>query len=310
MEKIQNNLKNAETAKFQPNLFILGAAKCGTTTLHFYLDTMPEICMSMPKEPHFFEKEYDKGITFYRDKYFAHWNGEAIIGEARHRNLFLPYVAERIYRTNPQAKLVAILRNPVARAYSHWWHFYSRGHTKLSFSKTIRANRERLEARLEIRRPDDYFKRGLKPYVNKDTCIESGYYFEQIQRYRAYFSDSQIKLILFEDLVQNPQQVLADLRALLGLEPESKIISPLTNMNPHKLKQVSLPLRRIQKKFRLREILPDFAYEYLKHFFKLSLRRPRMPGHTHRWLIQHYEVHNEMLASYMNRDLSHWNRMS
>jgi len=109
-----------------PSVFILGAAKCGTTSLHSYLMQHPDIAMSNPKEPYFFEAEYNYGPTYYLNRYFNYWRGESVVGEARHRNLYLPYVPERILSYNPDAKLIVILRNPSERAISHWWHWYAR----------------------------------------------------------------------------------------------------------------------------------------------------------------------------------------
>jgi hypothetical protein len=89
-----------------PSFFILGAAKCGTTSLHGYFGQHPEICVSEPKEPLYFESEYERGVSYYFNRYFGHWSGEPIVGDARHRNLYLPYVPDRIFRYNPSARLI------------------------------------------------------------------------------------------------------------------------------------------------------------------------------------------------------------
>jgi hypothetical protein len=102
----------------RPNFFILGSAKCGSTTLYEHLGQHPDVFFSTPKEPIFFEAEYEKGFDYYWDTYFAAWDGQAAIGEARHRNLFLPYVAPRVHAACPDARLIVIVRNPVDRAYS------------------------------------------------------------------------------------------------------------------------------------------------------------------------------------------------
>ena len=117
--------------QFLPNLFILGAAKCGTWTLHGCLAAQAQVCMSDPKEPFFFEAQFEQGLDHYHRTYFGHWNGERLIGESRHRNLYLPYVPERIHRVSPEARLIVMVRNPIERAYSHWWHWYSRGFERL-----------------------------------------------------------------------------------------------------------------------------------------------------------------------------------
>src|SRR5688500_18401087 len=101
--------------------------------------------MSNPKEPFFFEAEYELGLEFYRSTYFSHWNGEKIIGESRHRNLIQPYVPERIHHVNPEAKLVVIVRDPVERCYSHWFHLRSTSDEPLSFEDSIREDLARIQ---------------------------------------------------------------------------------------------------------------------------------------------------------------------
>src|SRR5204862_1223537 len=109
-----------------PSFFVVGAAKSGTTSLHVYLDQHPDIFMSKPKEPFFFEAEYDRGPEYYYRRYFGGWNGQREVGESRHRNLYFPYIPARIHSYNPNARIIAVLRNPAERAISHWWHWYAR----------------------------------------------------------------------------------------------------------------------------------------------------------------------------------------
>src|SRR5437016_1099947 len=89
-----------------PSIFLLGAAKCGTTTLSTLLEGLPDVCFSVSKEPWFFEVEYEQGLDYYRRRYFRHWCGESLLAEGRHRNLYLPWVPQRIHTTNPHAKLI------------------------------------------------------------------------------------------------------------------------------------------------------------------------------------------------------------
>ena len=98
---------------FPKYFFVLGAAKCGTTSLYYYLNQHPDILMSTPKETLFFEKEYHKGVEYFLNKHFPNYKGEAFLGEGRHRNLYLPYVPERIAASYSDAKLIVILRKGV-----------------------------------------------------------------------------------------------------------------------------------------------------------------------------------------------------
>ena len=124
--------QNADVMSHLPNFFILGAPKSGTTTLYHALEKHPAVHLSTPKEPYYFEDEYEQGPEFYWRTYFAAgWKGQSLIGDARAAHLYLPYVPRRIYTTVPEARLVAILRNPVERAFSHWWMRHSHGREPL-----------------------------------------------------------------------------------------------------------------------------------------------------------------------------------
>jgi hypothetical protein len=213
-----------------PSFFVLGAAKCGTTSLHDYLGQHPDVCMSDPKEPFFFEAEHDRGAAYYRNRYFAHWGGEAHVGESRHRNLYLPHIAPLIHAHNPNARLVAILRDPVERAVSHWWHWYSRGQEPLGLADAIEADLERIEAGLDYGTPAE--RELYRRVMNRDglptgreyietyrTYVDTGYYAQQLDRYVALFGREALYVARFEDLVAEPAQTVAAVLEHLGADP-------------------------------------------------------------------------------------------
>ena len=122
LENFVRSDENAHNMTQLPNFLIIGAPKCGTTALYYALKRHPQIHLSTPKEPFFFEEEFDRGTEYYWRTYFADgWQGQPLVGEARNAHLFVPYVTRRIYETVPHARLIASLRNPVERAFSHWW---------------------------------------------------------------------------------------------------------------------------------------------------------------------------------------------
>lgn len=256
-----------------PSFFILGAAKCGTTSLHSYLGQHPEICVSNPKEPFYFEAELDRGPSYYFSRYFAHWAGERIVGEARHRNLYMPYAAERIFQFNPRARLIVCVRNPVERAISHWWHWYSRNEEHLSLGQCIEQDWQRIQAGMsyEDQRTRDAYARTLDANGKGmfRTYVDSGYYFDQIQRYMAFFPAQQLQIVLLEDLAADPTRKVADLFGFLGADP--------TYIGNY------APLNRSDQGM-------------LKH----------LDSGTLSWLVQHYRPHNEALAQLIGRSLDGW----
>lgn len=259
-----------------PSFFILGAAKCGTTSLHSYLGQHPDVCVSEPKEPFFFEAEFDRGTTYYFNRYFSHWAGERIVGEARHRNLYMPYVAERIHRFNPDARLIICVRNPVARAISHWWHRFSNDREQLSLRKSIEMDWKRIEAGLfyDAFTNQEFYEQTLNPdgkgYLR--TYLDSGYYYDQIQRYLILFPKEQLRIILFEDFVIDPARIVTDLFAFLGAKP---------------------------------------GYAHLIDYTPLNQSSPGMLEHVDRetieWLVEHYRPHNQQLSQLIGRPLDRWN---
>jgi hypothetical protein len=267
-----------ENPKFKPNLFLLGAAKSGTTWLHTFFDKIPDIAMSKPKEPFFLEAEYELGLEHYHRRYFSHWNGEPIIGDARHRNLYLPFVAKRIAALNPNAKLVICVRNPIERAYSHWWHWYARGIEDLDFEQAVQEDLARIEAGWSggTEHEMDVYKATLDA-TGKGiyrSYIDSGYYYQQIERYLIHFPQHQIKIILFDDLEHSPFTVSKELEAFLGTDyytPENFTPQAINTAEPENT-------------------------------------RKRTPiSTTFRTFLQnHYQAHNSQLAQLINRDLSHW----
>ncbi|HLU12145.1 MAG TPA: sulfotransferase domain-containing protein [Oceanobacillus sp.] len=264
---------------FLPNVFILGAAKCGTTTLHAYLEKIPSVCMSRPKEPFFFEAEYELGLAHYQRLYFSHWQGEPIIGEARHRNLYLPYIPKRIHDTNPNAKLIVMVRNPIERAYSHWWHWYSRGVELLDFEEAIAADHNRIQEGYNVSTATEtQVYQATLDQTGKGiyrTYLDSGYYFEQIERYLQFFPRNHLKVIYFEDLVKDPLSTLQDLEKFLGVSFYTSHNFEILHLNP--------------------------AAES-----RQGIQRTTMNDKIRAWLVKHYHDHNDKLANFTGRNLSDW----
>ena len=296
---------------FVPNLFLLGAAKCGTTTLHRYLQEMPEICMSDPKEPFFFECEYELGLQHYREKYFSHFRGEQWAGDARHRNLYLPFVAERILKVNPQAKLLAVFRNPTDRAYSHWWHAHSRGFDPLPFKKAIREDLKRINSGKDLSTTAE-----ISEYCSVAdnvtfyrTYVDSGYYMKQISRYLERFPQEQLKVILTEDLERDHAGTINSIREFLNLPVLKASEVPAIKANEKKQREAGETTHKLVRSTGIHYLLPPgLKKKIYATYNRYFLKRKKMNEATRRLLTAHFKPHNMALATFLNRDLSHWNR--
>ncbi len=124
-----------------PNLIIIGAQKCGTTSLHNYLQTHPEIAMSRMKETNFFLKDpnWDRGLQWYASQFGT---AAPIRGEASPDYTNLPHsrgTAERMQRVVPGARLVYLVRDPVERIASHYVHLRAAGLERRPFEQAVAA---------------------------------------------------------------------------------------------------------------------------------------------------------------------------
>jgi len=292
-----------------PNFFILGAVRSGTTSLYRYVAQHPDVFMSEPKEPIYFEVEYEKGLDYYWERYFKGWQGQRIVGEARPANLFLPYVPPRIRECVPDAKLVAILRNPVDRAYSHWWLKYSDGNEKRTFETALRENLERIEAGCRFEGEDGakLWRDNLNPArggTRFTVYVDMGYYAEQLARYVELFPGRQIKILLFEDLCQDSLKVTRELWQFLGLDPQQGY--PDDNTYSVSLSPSLKSLVWFSRASGLRKILPIRARARIRAAAARWVTVPPMDPETRTWLREHYEPHNHALETLLDRDLSHW----
>lgn len=287
-----------------PDFFILGAAKCGTTSLHAWLDFHPDILMSDPKEPFFFEAEYERGREYYRETYFKHWQGQPLTGDARHRNLYFSYIPERIRELNPAARFIILLREPVARAYSHWWHWRRRGMEPLDFRSAVEADLARIESGIGVHTAEEMaaYARQLDP-AGKGPCrtyVDSGYYAEQIERYLAIFPRDRFKMVFFEGLVRTPKEHLEDILQFLGVDtkPAEQLDYKPENINK------GISWRSAKPLFLKRLAQALFSSPPIETLTTTSIRRaisrPPIDHETRQWLAKHYQPHNIRLAQLLD----------
>ncbi|SDC82619.1 MULTISPECIES: sulfotransferase family protein [unclassified Candidatus Frackibacter] len=203
--------------EFRPNFIIIGAQRCGTTSLYKYLTSHPNIAPAARKEVHFFDNHFEKGLQWYY-KYFSSLQNlqekGCITGEASPYYIFHPYAFKRIHNLIPKVKLIALLRNPIDRAYSHYHHEVRNGFETLSFTEAIAKEEKRLAGELEKMEKDkDYFSFNYNHFSYKTR----GIYIEQLQRWFKLFSREQLLIIKSEDLYANPQLVMDKVLEFLEL---------------------------------------------------------------------------------------------
>jgi hypothetical protein len=201
-----------------PDAVIIGAQKCGTTSLYHYLLYHPAVVRPTKKEVHYFDNNYARGLKWYR-LHFSRRHGRLNF-ESSPYYLFHPKVPERLAATVPHAKLIVMLRDPVARAYSHYWHEKRLGHEHLSFADAIEAEDERLAGESTRLSEDD----GYRSYNHEHySYVERGRYVEQIERWFQFFARNQFLFVDSERFFVSPAREMARVTAFLGLSPLGEI---------------------------------------------------------------------------------------
>jgi hypothetical protein len=304
------------------HFFIIGSAKCGTTTLHHWLEQHPKICMSRPKEPAFFERDYKKGLGYYRDSCFSHYAGEPFAGEARHRNLFLRYVPKRIAESYPDAALIAVVRNPVSRAFSHFLHRKRHGQEDQTFEEALEEDFRRMEREkhlsdeeLEAIHIRDLSDMGANR--THRTYVDTGHYAEQLERYHALFGKDRVKVFLTEDLRDAPERVYREMLSQISPNLQHVPVKlSRENANPGRLLRMGDRLMHQQSGLHAvtRILFPKPLRSALKGFIKRTEKalpvsiEEEMRPETRERLIEHYRSHNRRLEEILGRDLSSWDR--
>lgn len=200
-----------------PNFLIVGTQKGGTTFLYDELVKHPQIMGALTKEVHYFDANFDKAADWYR-AFFP--TAEtlaargAITGEASPSYLFHPHAARRIHALAPQIKIIMLLRNPIARAYSHYHHEVRLGYEDLPFAEAIAREEERLTGEHPRMLADEtYYSAAYMHY----SYLTRGHYFAQLQQWHALFPAEQILTLKSEDFYANPAVALQEVLAFLAL---------------------------------------------------------------------------------------------
>jgi hypothetical protein len=202
-----------------PDFLIIGAQKAGTTALYAYLREHPAITGPSWKEVSYFDRHYTRGEAWYRGNFpnLARARGK-LVGEASPSYLFHPLGPERVKALLPEARLVALVRNPVDRALSHHNHELALGREELSFEEALDAEEERLRGEEErlIANPR-YFSREWWSHAYKAR----GRYADQLDRWLAVFPREQLLVVPSEDLGAEAAQTYSRVVAFLGAPPHA-----------------------------------------------------------------------------------------
>lgn len=264
-----------------PDFIIIGAQRCGTTSLYRYLTKHPRVVPAFRKEVHFFCKNFKKGLNWYREHFPTHLYkysvgkliGKSLLtGEASTDYILHPKAAERAFNALPRVKLIVVLRNPVDRAYSHYYLEIRRGRESLSFEEAIKLEPERLKGeKSKVRVDDDDNTYNYQHY----SYLTRGIYIDQLKPWMTLFPRDQVFILRSEDFFMDPPTALSQAQEYLGLERQ--------DLEEYEKYNYAGYLRLDATKHN------DPAY-------------PRMSGGLRRDLIDYFKPHNESLYKFLERD--------
>jgi hypothetical protein len=283
---------------------VVGAARSASTSLHNYLSQHPQIFMPAAKELGYFITGHTARSAHSLPKYYVNVRPGQVVGLSQANMLYFAHAPQRIYEHNQKAKLVAILRNPIDRAYSGYWYARSVSveHNK-SFEKALQCEHRGI-AWSEFE--------GIKIFY-----LKQGHYAEQLRRYIEIFGKRQLRTLLTEYLGSAPQQVMSDLFEWLGVANEAPRISLHTRHNELNQQRISSDvLRRMSAPIwePARKVIPPEGRRWVRQYVIDPLRTlnrtrftpPPMNEETRARLRDYFRPHNAELEKVLNRDRSHW----
>ncbi|TVQ45339.1 MAG: sulfotransferase [Gloeocapsa sp. DLM2.Bin57] len=276
-----------------PDFIIIGGMKCGTTSLHYYLNCHPDISMSREKELNFFieEKNWHKGIEWYQSKF----TGNAkIYGEASPNYTYYPNwqgVPERLYSTIPHAKLIYILRDPIERIISHYVHRYADGRENCSITEVLA----------------DFENNPYNPYVCRSR------YYWQLEQYLRYFPSSNILILTSEQLEHFPQKTLQTIFRFLAVSEDinlnnyqKKLHKSIYKRRKNNLGNAIAELPIMTKIDNLHPAVRYNLKQIIYFPFSAPVNKPQLTSDLQSKLVKYFQDDINRLREYTGYDFTEW----
>lgn len=213
------------SSRILPSFLIIGAAKCGTTSLYNYLMQHPQVLSCFTKEVHYFDYYYHRGVNWYRSHFPLQSEAQrcglsngalCMTGESSPYYLAHPLAPERIKRDLPGVKLICMLRNPVDRAISSYNNQVRLGIEKLrDFESALDSEEDRIEGHEERLRSDPTYSSFEHKYF---SYFKRGCYAEQLENWYYHFPKDQVLVIQSEPFFTHPSGAYRPVVDFLGLK--------------------------------------------------------------------------------------------
>lgn len=266
-----------------PQFIVIGAVKAATTWIQTQLQANPQVFLPDP-EPHFFSRDFDLGLDHYRG-FFADAPPGALVGEKSADYLAHPQVPARIAGLLPDVRLVAQLRDPVARAYSDYKMLYRRGQAKGS--------------------PDDYL---ASPDNAHPRFLQDGLYGQHLRRWFDWFPPEAILIFLFEDVAIQGRQVVEQVSHHIGVQPYFEPELAARKANNSKERLLPLPLRNALAPLKdaARPLRGNRAFEFIRGKLAREVEYPPLDRDLECRMRDFYRRDIEDLETLLGLDLGRW----
>lgn len=263
--------------KNKPNFFLVGWPKSGTTWLYNCFKEHPDIYVTNRDTVHYFSLNYHRGIKWY-EKFYLDVKKERLITDLTPNYALDPKCAKRISEFNKDAKILFILRNPIKRAFSHYWHQKKKGRINYSFEDTLHYS-------------------NLGNFDMYHLFIRPGFYSEFLMPYFDIFDKKQLKIVLFENLVNQPDAFLKEIHEFGDVDSKFKpsILNKKINTGNKPKVNNNLGFRnKIKKRLGLENptILNEYELGITPQFYQE--------------LLELYLPEIEKLESQLGLNLNHW----
>lgn len=267
------------------DFLVIGAGKSATTWLQMQLQADPAVYMVDP-ELHYFSREYHRGDEWYLSQFSDAGIGK-VVGEKSNSYLDDPEAAAHIHRAMPEVKLIAQLRNPVERAYSHYCMMFNRGEVGPD-----------IERHLDPSKPMD------------DRILDIGNYASHLRRYVELFGQKKILILFFEGVTGDPEGQMSRVRAHLGLKPR-----PLATEAVRKVKDktASHVPARVRERFAwikpiVRPLRGTSAFETVRETIAREIEYPPLTETLRERLNDYFAPSIDALEEMSGHSLDHWHR--
>ena len=282
----------------EPNFFIVGAPKSGTTNMSYYLMQHPQVFMPENLEPYYFARldipqNHKRDIIRDEEKYlnlFKNAKNCKAIGESSPVYLSCPHAALEIKNRFPNSKIIISIRNPIEIAYSEYFSLKFMGFDEnTSFNELLDVSEEQL----------------TRNEFHIDSLLEAGFYSKHIKRFQKIFSKNQIKITIFEEYVKNTVPTINSILSFLGIK--ESITFDVTPKGAYKVPR-NFASQKLMNNSTFRKaakfVIPTVTRQKIgERFLVKESSRPPLKQNQRKRLTQIYQDDVENLSELLGRNL-------